>query len=120
MMSEVKKLSFSEFQRVEMRVGKVISVDDFPEARNPSYIITADFGPELGCLKTSAQVTAHKKEELIDRLIIGVCNFPPKQIATHISEFLLIAAPDTDGNYRVLSPFLGDSGADVDLGARIA
>ena len=83
-------ITWQDFTAVELRVGTIVTVEDFPKARNPSYIITADFGEELGIRKTSAQVTAiYSKEELIGRQIVGVVNFPVKQIGPIRSEFLL-------------------------------
>ena len=83
-------ITWQDFTAVELRVGTILSVEDFPKARNPSYIITADFGAEIGVRKTSAQITAiYGKEELIGRQIVGVVNFPAKQIGPIRSEFLL-------------------------------
>ena len=83
-------ITWQDFTAVELRVGTIVTVEDFPKARNPSYIITADFGEELGIRKISAQVTAiYSKEELIGRQIVGVVNFPVKQIGPIRSEFLL-------------------------------
>ena len=83
-------ITWQDFTAVELRVGTILSVEDFPKARNPSYIITADFGAEIGVRKTSAQITAiYGKEELIGRQIVGVVNFPVKQIGPIRSEFLL-------------------------------
>ena len=83
-------ITWQDFTAVELRVGTILSVEDFPQARNPSYIITADFGTDIGIRKTSAQVTAlYGKEDLIGRQIVGVVNFPAKQIGPIRSEFLL-------------------------------
>lgn len=83
-------ITWQDFTAVELRVGTILSVEDFPKARNPSYIITADFGAEIGVRKTSAQITAiYGKEELIGRQIVGVVNFPVKQVGPIRSEFLL-------------------------------
>jgi tRNA-binding protein len=84
------QITWEQFQQVELRVGTIIAVEDFPEARKPAYKITADFGPEVGLKRSSAQVTElYGKEELLGRQIIGVVNFPPKQIGPVRSEFLL-------------------------------
>lgn len=89
-MTTEKPLSWSEFERVEMRVGTVVSAEPFPEARNPSYRLLIDFG-ELGQRKTSAQITdKYQPEELPGRQVVAVINFPPKQIATMMSECLLL------------------------------
>ncbi len=83
-------ITWQDFTAVELRVGTVLTVEDFPQARNPAYIITADFGAEIGIRKTSAQVTAlYGKEDLIGRQIVGVVNFPAKQVGPVRSEFLL-------------------------------
>jgi len=90
-------LTWNEFEKVEMRVGTVIEVNDFPEARNPSYKLTIDFGKEIGIKKTSAQITVlYKKEELIGTQVIAVLNFPKKQIATFMSECLVLGAVNSD------------------------
>lgn len=86
----MKEISWQEFELVELRVGTIIAVDDFPEARVPAYKVKADFGPEIGVKKSSAQVTnLYSKKELLGRQIVGVVNFPPKQIGPFRSEFLL-------------------------------
>ena len=83
-------ITWQDFTAVELRVGTILTVDDFPQARTPAYIITADFGGELGVKKTSAQLTAlYAKDELVGRQIIGGVNFPAKQIGPIRSEFLL-------------------------------
>ena len=83
-------ITWQDFTAVELRVGTILSVEDFPQARKPAYIITADFGGEIGVRKTSAQVTAlYGKEQLLGRQIVGVVNFPAKQVGPVRSEFLL-------------------------------
>lgn len=89
----MNNLSWSEFERVDMRVGTIINVEDFPQARIPAYKLTIDFGEELGVRKTSAQVTVlYKKENLISKQVIAVVNFPKKQIANFMSECLVLGA----------------------------
>ena len=84
-------LTWSEFEKVEMRVGTITEVYDFPEARNPSYKLTIDFGSEIGLRKTSAQITVlYNKEDLIGKQVIAVVNFPKKQIANFMSECLVL------------------------------
>lgn len=86
-------LSWSDFEKVEMRVGTIISVDDFPEARNPSYKLTINFGEEIGLKKTSAQLTIlYKKEDLLNKQVVAVVNFQKKQIANSMSECLILGA----------------------------
>ncbi len=98
-------LSWKEFERVEMRVGTVVTVFDFPEARKPAYQLTIDFGSELGILKSSAQITKrYNKEELVGRQIVAVVNFPKKQIGKFMSECLVLGAVGDDGDVVLLSP----------------
>lgn len=85
-------ITFEDFSKVDLRVGTIIEVNDFPEARNPAYKLIIDFGP-LGIMKSSAQITSlYKKEELLNRQIVAVVNFPNKQIANFISECLVLGA----------------------------
>lgn len=86
-------ISWADFSKIDMRVGTVIKVDDFPEARNPAYKVEIDFGEELGVRKTSAQITTkYTKEDLIGKQLIAVVNFPKKQIANFMSECLILGA----------------------------
>lgn len=97
------KLSWKEFEKVEMRVGTILTATIFPEARNPSYILTIDFG-EFGIKKSSAQITnLYKPEELIDKQIIAVVNFPKKQIATIQSECLVMGTLGENKEVTLLS-----------------
>ena len=85
-------ITFEDFTRVDLRIGTIVEVNDFPEARNPAYQLTIDFGP-LGIKKSSAQITTrYKKEELLYRQIVAVVNFPNKQIASFMSECLVLGA----------------------------
>lgn len=94
----MKTISWNEFEQVELRAGTVVAVEEFPEARKPAYKITADFGGEIGVRRSSAQVTAlYTKEELLGRQIIGVVNFPIKQIGPMKSEFLVCGFYREDG-----------------------
>ena len=96
-------IDWNDFTKVDMRVGKVIDVKDFPEARKPAYILTIDFG-ELGTRKTSAQVTNYIHDELLEREIVAVFNFPPKQIGAIMSEVLVLGGVEKDGTVRLLKP----------------
>ena len=97
-------IPYETFASVEMRVGRIIEVDDFPEARKPAYKLTIDFGQEIGIKKSSAQVTElYSKDDLINRLVVCVVNFAPKQIGPFISECLTCGAADPDGKVALLS-----------------
>jgi tRNA-binding protein len=109
------QIEWEDFERVDMRVGRVLQVDDFTEARNPSYLLQIDFGPEIGAKQSAVAIRdLYNKEELQDRLVVAVVNFPPKQIANHISEVLVLAGVNPDGSMRLLQP-----DAEVELGARV-
>ena len=98
-----KTIEWNDFTKVDMRVGKIIDVKDFPEARKPAYILTVDFGP-LGIRKTSAQVTNYKHDELQGREVVAVVNFPTKQIGPLMSEILVLGGVEKDGTVRLLKP----------------
>ena len=98
-------IEYSDFEAVEIRVGTIVKVEDFPEARKPAWKISADFGENIGIRKTSAQITVHYgKEDLLGRQIIGVLNFPVKQIGPVRSEFLLTGFPDENGDVVIAVP----------------
>lgn len=91
-------ISWDDFQRVELRVGTIVAVEDFPEARKPAWRVRADFGPEIGIRQSSAQIKAlYRKEDLLGRQIVGVVNFSPKQIGPVRSEFLVTGFYNEDG-----------------------
>ena len=96
-------IDWNDFTKVDMRVGRISDVNDFPEARKPAYILTIDFG-ELGIRKTSAQITNYTKSELLKREIVAVFNFPPKQIGPVMSEVLVLGGVEQDGTVRLLKP----------------
>jgi len=97
--------TIEEFQKLDIRVGKIVDVQDFPEARKPAYKITIDFGSEIGTKKSSVQIVdRYKKEELIGKLVLGVVNFPPRQIGPFVSESLTLGVPDRDGKCILITP----------------
>jgi len=97
-------ISWSDFEKVDMRVGVVTDAQPFPEARRPALKLTIDFGPELGTKRSSAQITAHyRAAELIGRRVIAVVNFPPKQIGPFVSEVLVMGAYDARGDVVLLN-----------------
>jgi len=98
-------ISYGDFEKVDIRVGRIVNVEDFPQARKPAYRLTIDFGPEIGLRKSSAQITKHyTKDELLGREVMGVVNFPPKQIGPFISEVLTLGVPDGEGGVVLLAP----------------
>ncbi len=97
-----------------MRVGRVIAVDDFPEARKPAWKLTVDFGDELGVKRTSAQITRYTRDELLDTLVVAVVNFPPRQIGPFMSQVLVLGAYDDELGIVLLRP-----DRDAELGSRI-
>lgn len=108
-------ISFDDFLKVDVRVGKVVEAEVFPEARKPAYRMKIDFGPEIGVKKTSAQITKHyTPEELVGRLVMAVVNFPPRQIGPVMSEVLTLGVPDDEGEVVLLSP-----DKDVPIGGRL-
>ena len=113
-MSAPEQIVYDDFAAVDMRVGRVIEVEDFPEARKPAWKLAIDFGPEIGVKRSSAQITNYDREQLEGRLVVGVVNFPPRQIGPVRSEVLVLGASDAKGRVILLAP-----DADVPLGARI-
>ena len=98
-------LTWNEFERTDMRVGTIIEASDFPEARKPAYQLTIDFGAKIGVRKSSAQITKrYQKEDLIDRQIVAVVNFPKKQIGKFMSECLVLGAVGEEGDVILLAP----------------
>ena len=108
-------IEWADFEKVDMRVGRVVRVEDFPEARQPAWKLEIDFGPEIGVKRSSAQVKHYPREGLEDRLVVAVVNFPPKQIGPMRSEVLVLGALDDDKGVTLLRP-----DEDVALGDRIA
>ncbi|MFF7702834.1 tRNA-binding protein [Streptomyces lydicus] len=102
-----------QFFAVDIRVGRVTDVEAFPEARRPAWKLTVDFGPEVGTLRTSAQVTNYGREALLDRLVVGAVNLGAKRIAGFKSEFLVLGAQDGDGTIHLLDPGTDVSPGDI-------
>lgn len=100
----MEQISFNDFWKVELRVGTIIGVNPFPQARKPAYRLQVDFGPDLGIKQSSAQIThLYRPEDLMGRQVIAVTNFPPKQIATFFSEVLVLGL-ETEGGVVLLQP----------------
>jgi tRNA-binding protein len=109
---------YEDFEKVDIRVGKIIEINDFPEARKPAYKLTLDFGLEIGIKRSSVQaVGAHSKEELLNSLVCCVVNFPPKQVGTFISEVLTLGFKNTAGDGWVL---IAPKNTSVELGSRLS
>lgn len=108
-------ISYDDFARVDIRVGRIIAAEPFPKARKPAYKLLIDFGPEIGTKKSSAQITVHyTPEALIGRQVLAVVNFPPRQIGPFMSEVLTLGLPDAEGEVVLIGP-----GHDVPLGGRL-
>jgi tRNA-binding protein len=106
--------TIEDFHKVDMRVGRVVGMEDFPEARQPAWKLEIDFGPELGVKRSSAQIKNYTRDGLMGRLVVAVVNFPPRRIGPFESEVLVIGASREAGDVILLAP-----DADVPLGARI-
>ncbi|MBV9175068.1 MAG: tRNA-binding protein [Chloroflexi bacterium] len=108
-------ITFEDFLRVDIRVGRIVEARPFPAARKPAYQLELDFGPEIGHRRSSAQLTErYEPEDLLGRQVLAVVNFPPRQIANFFSEVLVLGVPDADGNVVLIQPQ-----ADVPLGGRL-
>ncbi|MCE5974407.1 tRNA-binding protein [Sinirhodobacter sp. WL0062] len=108
-------ISFDEFLKVDIRVGRIIEAQPFPKARKPAYKLVIDFGPEIGIKKSAAQITTHYTlEELVGRQVMAVVNFPPRQIGPFMSEVLTLGVPDEAGEVVLIAP-----SQDVPLGGRL-
>lgn len=108
-------IEFSDFLKVDIRVGRIVEAEPFPEARKPAIKMQIDFGPDIGVLKSSAQITKYyRPEDLPGRLVMAVVNFPPRQIGPMMSEVLTLGVPDEEGQVVLLSP-----DRDVPIGGRL-
>ncbi|HZN87590.1 MAG TPA: tRNA-binding protein [Thermoleophilaceae bacterium] len=107
-------IEFDDFMKVDVRVGRIMAVEDFPEARKPAWKLRIDFGPELGEKRSSAQITNYSRAELEGKLVVAVVNFPPRQIGPVRSEVLTLGVPDEEGRVILLSP-----DAEVPIGGRM-
>lgn len=109
------QIGFEDFMRVDIRVGKVVRAEPYPEARKPAIKLWVDFGPGIGERKSSAQLTVHyTPAALVGRRVLGVVNFPPRQIGSFMSEVLILGVPDENGAVVLLTP-----DGDVPLGGRM-
>ncbi len=100
-----KMATIDDFRKLDIRVGKITAVDEFPEARKPAFKLTIDFGSEIGTKHSSAQLVTHyKKDELIGKLVLGVVNFPPRQIGPFVSEVLTLGVPDENHECILIVP----------------
>ena len=108
-------ISIEDFDKVDVRVGRIVEVQDFPEARKPAWKLTIDFGPQLGRKRSSAQLKPlYTPEQLLGRLVLAVVNFPPRQIGPFMSEVLTLGVPNADGATALIAP-----DRDVPLGVRL-
>ena len=108
-------ISYDDFQKVDIRVGRIVRAEPYPEARKPAIKLWVDFGPEIGEKRSSAQITRHYTPEgLLGRQVLGVVNFPPRQIGKFVSEVLVLGLPDAEGEVVLIGP-----GQDVPLGGRM-
>jgi len=109
------QIQYSDFEKIDACCGKILAVEDFPEAKKSAYRLTIDFGPEIGIKKSSVQITQnYSKEELVGKQVIGVVNFPPKKIGPFVSEVLTLGVVDEIGNCVLISPT-----KEARIGARI-
>ena len=108
--------TIEDFQKIDIRVGVILDVQDFPEAKKPAYKLTIDFGSEVGIKRSSVQIVdRYKKEDLVGKLVLGVVNFPPRKIGPFESEVLTLGVPDTDGKVVLITP----EHKDVVIGGRL-
>ena len=120
----MEHITWDDFSKVELRVGRVLSAEPLPKARNPAFVLQIDFGPEIGIKKSSAQITQHySPEELVGKLVLAVTNFPPKQVGSIMSECLVTGFHDANGAVRLCVPDGGldsEPSCEIPLGTRLA
>lgn len=110
-----RTISWSDFEKIEMRVGEVKGVEPYPQAHRPSYVLQIDFGAEIGVMRSIAAIReGYSPAELVGRLLVGVVNFPPKQIGARRSQALILAAVSESGALRLLEP-----DGEIPLGSRV-
>lgn len=98
-------ITYADFDKVDIRAGKILGAEDFPQARKPAYKLSIDFGPGIGIKRSSAQITRHySKEQLVGTMVLAVVNFPPKQIGPFLSEVLTLGLPDDSGDIVLIRP----------------
>ena len=108
-------ITYTDFEKVDIRVGRITRAEPFPEARKPAYKLWVDFGPEIGEKRSSAQIAKHYTlDDLVGRQVLGVVNFPPRQIGPVLSEVLVLGLPDEEGAVVLIGP-----GHDVPLGGKL-
>jgi len=108
-------ITFDDFLKVDIRVGRIVAAEPFPQARKPAFKLTIDFGPEIGTKRSSAQITVnHSIEDLVGSLVLAVVNFPPRQIGPFMSEVLTLGVPDANGDVMLIRP-----DRDVPVGGRL-
>jgi tRNA-binding protein len=105
-------IEYADFEKVDMRVGRIVAVEDFPEARRPAWKLRIDFGPEIGEKRSSAQIANYTREQLEGRLVVGVVNFPPRQIGPVRSEVVVLGAVADDHPVLLLEPDAGSQPGD--------
>ncbi|WP_372422190.1 tRNA-binding protein [Salinarimonas chemoclinalis] len=102
---DTPQITFDDFLKVDVRVGRIVAAEPFPEARKPAYKLTIDFGPQIGTRRSSAQITRnYALDELEGRLVLAVVNFPPRQIGKFMSQVLTLGVPDADGEVVLIEP----------------
>lgn len=113
--STAGQIAFGDFLKVDIRVGRIIAAEPFPQARKPAYKLTIDFGPRIGIKRSSAQITVnHALDDLVGQQVLAVVNFPPRQIGPFMSEVLTLGVPDEKGEVMLIRP-----DRDVPLGGRL-